>query len=152
MPKPVVCPTCATKIPYGTINQDILDGFPRLGTPHPGQRTIMCACCGAFMHADCASLISWQHLWFSNLRMREIIEKGNLVGMEIALCSACADRLGREIVGTYRALQRFDEGARFLEEFGRAAEDAGSSRMPKRTRVLEGTSRNSRHESPRGTG
>ena len=68
---------------------------------------------------ECASLISWHHLWFSNLRMRRVIEKNNLVGMEIALCHQCADRLGEEIVGTYRALQRFDEGARFLEEFGR---------------------------------
>jgi hypothetical protein len=82
----------------------------------------MCACCGAFMHAGCASLISWHHLWFSNLRMRGVIERAGLVGMEVALCSACADRLGEEIVGTYRALQRFDEGARFLEEFGRYEE------------------------------
>jgi hypothetical protein len=106
---PVYDPTIANPralinmLPYGTINQDILDGYPRLGTPHPGQRTIMCACCGAFMHADCASLISWHHLWFSNLRMRRVIERAGLVGMEIALCSACADRLGEEIVGTYRA-------------------------------------------------
>ena len=42
---------------------------------------------------------------------------------EIALCGPCSDRLGEEIVGTHRALRRFDEGARFLEEFGRAEED-----------------------------
>ncbi len=74
------------------------------------------------------------HLWFSNLRMRGIIEKTNLVGMEIALCGPCADRLGEEIVGAYRALQRFDEGARFLEEFGWAEEDRRSLREPLGTR------------------
>ena len=125
-------------IPYGTIHQDILEGYPRLGCPHPGQRTITCACCGAFLHVECASLISWHHLWFSNLRMRGVIERQGLVGMEIALCKPCADRLGEEIVGTYQALQRFDEGARFLEKFGWAEEDRRSLRIPIRTAGLRG--------------
>ena len=99
----------------------------------------MCACCGAFLHVECASLISWHHLWFSNLRMRKVIQRHGLVGMEIALCGPCADKLGEEIVGTYRALQRFDEGARFLEEFGRAAEDRRSSRVAIRTGGPRGT-------------
>jgi hypothetical protein len=51
-PKPRALINMLNPIPHGTIQ----DGFPRLGTPHPGQRTIICARCGAFMHADCASL------------------------------------------------------------------------------------------------
>jgi hypothetical protein len=35
-------------------------------------------------------------------------------------------------------MERFNEGARFLEEFGRAEEDAKSSRIPKRTRRPRG--------------
>ena len=46
------------------------------------------------------------------------------------------DRLCEEILANYRAMERFEEGARFLEEFGWAEEDEMSSR--KRTRVLEG--------------
>ena len=60
MPKPVVCPTCSSKIPYGTIHEDILDGYPRLGSPHPGQRTITCACCGAFLRL----VDGVAHRWF----------------------------------------------------------------------------------------
>ena len=122
MPKPVVCPKCSTKIPYGTIHEDVLEDRPRYGSPHPGQRTIGCACCGRTLHLACATFIAWHHLRFSNLRMRGVIQRHGLVGMEIALCHQCADRLGEEIVGTYRALQRFDEGARFLEEFGKMDE------------------------------
>ena len=122
MPKPVVCPTCAQKVPYGTIHEDILEGYPRYGSAHPGQRTVGCACCGRTLHLECATFIAWHHLWFSNLRVRAFIQRSGLVGMEIALCSSCGEKLGEQIVETYRALRRFDEGARFLEEFGKMDE------------------------------
>ncbi len=37
-----------------------------------------------------------------------------------------------QILGNYKAMERFDEGARFLEEFGRVEEDAKSSRVLRR--------------------
>jgi hypothetical protein len=54
--------------------------------------------------------------------MRAFIERHGLVGTEIALCPSCGDVLGEQIVATYKALERFDEGARFLEAFGKTDE------------------------------
>ena len=54
--------------------------------------------------------------------MRAFIERHGLVGTEVALCAKCGEVLGEQIVATYRALERFDEGARFLEAFGKIEE------------------------------
>ena len=59
------------------------------------------------------------------------------MGQEIALCKGCHKTLSEQIVGNYKAMEKFAEGARFLEEFGWAEEDRRSLRVPKRTRVLE---------------
>jgi len=82
--------------------------------------------------------ITWHHLWFSNIKMREFIEEHGLIGQDVALCSKCHETLGEQIVATYKALERFSEGARFLEEFGWAEEDRRSSRGPMRTRGPRG--------------
>ena len=50
MPKPVLCPICSHKIPYGTIHADLLSHHPRFGKPHPGQSTIACPSCGRYLH------------------------------------------------------------------------------------------------------
>ncbi len=44
------------------------------------------------------------------------------MGLEVALCKGCHEELGEQILESYRALEKFDEGARFLEDFGRADE------------------------------
>jgi len=54
--------------------------------------------------------------------MREFIEEHGLVGQDVALCTKCHETLGEQIVATYKALERFSEGARFLEEFGKVEE------------------------------
>ncbi len=66
--------------------------------------------------------IAWHHLWFSNMRMRAFIEKHRLMGMRIALCKGCHKTLSEQIVSNYTAMEKFAEGARFLEEFGRIDE------------------------------
>jgi len=73
--------------------------------------------------------------------MREFIEEHELVGQDVALCSKCHETLGEQIVATYKALERFHEGARFLEEFGWTEEDRRSSRGPKKTGGLRGDRR-----------
>ena len=50
--------------------------------------------------------------------MRRLIEERRLVGLEVALCQSCRDDLLEQILGNYRALQRFDEGARFRGDLG----------------------------------
>jgi len=71
------------------------------------------------MHTPCAreasTLVSWKHLWFSNPGMRRLIEERGLFGLDIAFCQQCRDDLLEQILANYRALQRFDEGARFLD-------------------------------------
>ena len=44
------------------------------------------------------------------------------MGQEIALCKKCHGELSEQIVGNYKAMEKFAEGARFLEEFGRIDE------------------------------
>ena len=140
MAKPPSCAICSSKIPYGTMNADIQSDHPRFGQPRPDQQTISCAC-GRILHVACTldTSIAWHHLWFSNMKMREFIEEHQLVGKNVALCSKCHEELGEQIVATYKALERFSEGARFLEEFGWAAEDRRPSRGPLKTVGLRGT-------------
>ncbi len=47
----------------------------------------------------------------------------------MAFCKGCHEQFSEQILANYKMMERFDEGARFLEEFGRAEED---------TCVLEG--------------
>ena len=55
------------------------------------------------------------------------------MGQEVALCKKCHGELSEQIVGNYKAMEKFAEGARFLEEFGWADKDRRSLRIPKRT-------------------
>ncbi len=126
MPKPILCPICSHKVPYGTIHEDLQANPPRFGRPHPGQSTIACACCGRYLHVACVeeagTSIPWHHLWFSNMRMRAFIEEHRLMGQRVALCKGCHKTLSDQVVGNYKAMEKFTEGARFLEEFGRIDE------------------------------
>ena len=44
------------------------------------------------------------------------------MGQRIALCKGCHEELSEQIVSNYKAMEKFAEGARFLEEFGRIDE------------------------------
>ena len=74
------------------------------------------------LHTGCvkeaSTIISWKHLWFSNPGMRALIEERRLVGLKVAFCPRCRDDLLEQILANYRALQRFDEGARFQGVLG----------------------------------
>ncbi len=72
------------------------------------------------------------------------------MGQEVALCKKCHGELSEQIVSNYKAMEKFAEGARFLEEFGWAEEDTSprgfrrgreSSRVSKRTRGPRGSRR-----------
>jgi hypothetical protein len=70
-----------------------------------------------------ASTNIWgHHLWFANERMRAFVDEHQLVGLTVALCRECHEELSEQILGNYKALGKFDEGARFPGEFGRAEE------------------------------
>jgi len=114
MPKHPSCAICTSRIPYGTIHSDLANDHPRFGQPRPDQQTIACASCGRILHTSCTldTSIAWHHLWFSNIKMREFIEEHGLVGQDVALCTKCHETLGEQIVATYKALERFSEGAR----------------------------------------
>jgi hypothetical protein len=92
----------------------------------PGQEVIACSCCGQLLHTACveeASTNIWgHHLWFANERMRAFVDEHQLVGLNVALCRECHGELSEQILSNYKALGKFDEGARFLDEFGRAEE------------------------------
>ncbi len=124
MPAPVKCTICSLKISFPSVHSDSENRFPLVGQGHPGQEVIACSGCGALLHRveEANTTISWHHLWFSNMRMRAFIEEHGLVGYVIALCKGCHEQLGEQILESYRALEKFDEGARFLEDFGRADE------------------------------
>ena len=126
MPKPVPCAICDSKIPYGTIHADLQADHPQFGQHRPGQSTIRCCGCGRYLHVACVeeagTSIAWHHLWFSNMKVRAFIEEHRLMGQEIALCKKCHGELSEQIVSNYKAMEKFAEGARFLEEFGRIDE------------------------------
>jgi hypothetical protein len=54
--------------------------------------------------------------------MRAFVDEHQLVGLNIALCRECHEELSEQILTNYKALGKFDEGARFRGEFGRAEE------------------------------
>jgi len=141
MPKTVLCAICSHKIPYGTIHADLLSHHPRFGRPHPGQNTIACPSCGRYLHVGCVeeagTSMAWHHLWFSNMRMRAFIEEHRSMGQEIALCKKCHGELSEQIVANYKAMEKFAEGARFLEEFGWTEEDASPRGSRRGREVLE---------------
>jgi hypothetical protein len=63
------------------------------------------------------------------MKMRAFVQERDLVGQDVAFCKGCHEELSEQILDNYKLMEKFDEGARFLEEFGWAEED---------TCVLEG--------------
>ncbi len=53
------------------------------------------------------------------MRMRAFVQEHGLVGHQVAFCKDCHEELSEQILDFYKMMERFDEGARFLEEFGR---------------------------------
>jgi hypothetical protein len=106
------------------------------------------------LHTACVeevgTTIAGHHLWFYNMMMRAVIQEHDLVGLEVAFCKGCHETFSEQILANYKMMERFDEGARFLEEFGWADEDVKSSRGPKRTRVSSRIPKRTR--GPRGNG
>ncbi len=56
------------------------------------------------------------------MMMRAFVQEHGLVGCEVSFCKGCHEVFSKQILGNYKAMERFDEGARFLEEFGWAEE------------------------------
>ena len=54
--------------------------------------------------------------------MRAFVQGHDLVGCAVAFCKGCHEVFSEQILETYKMMERFDEGARFLEEFGRVDE------------------------------
>ncbi len=64
--------------------------------------------------------------------MRALVQEPGLVGWVVSFCKTCHDGLSEQLLDNYKMMERFDEGAIFLEEFGWAEEDATSSRISTR--------------------
>ncbi len=56
------------------------------------------------------------------MMMRAFVQEHDLVGQEVSFCKGCHEVFTEQILENYKAMERFDEGARFLEEFGRVDE------------------------------
>ena len=56
------------------------------------------------------------------MRMRAFVQEQGLVGLEVSFCMKCHEELSEQILANYKAMERFDEGARFLEDYGRVDE------------------------------
>ena len=54
--------------------------------------------------------------------MRAFVDEHQLVGLNIALRRECHEELGKQILANYKALGKFDEGARNLDEYVRFEE------------------------------
>ena len=131
-PKSISCAICTSKVPVSSIRSDAESDHPRFGQHRPDQQTITCSGCGKLVHTACVkkanTTIGGHHLWFSNMKMRAFVQERDLVGQEVAFCKVCHEVFSEQILTNYKMMERFDEGARFLEEFGRADEDPRSSR------------------------
>ena len=58
-----------------------------------------------------------------NFRFGTTLATGDgLAGQAVAFCKGCHEELSEQILDNYKMMERFDEGARFLEEFGRVDE------------------------------
>ncbi len=126
LPKAISCTICTSNIPLSSIRTDAEAHHPRFGQHRPGQQTITCAGCGRLLHTRCVdeanTAIAGHHLWFSNMRMRAFVQEQGLVGHQVAFCKGCHEVFSEQILANYKMMERFDEGARFLEEFGRVEE------------------------------
>ena len=113
-------------IPLSSIRSDAEAQHPRFGPILPNQQTITCPGCGHLLHTACVeeagTTIQGHHLWFSNMMMRTFLQEHDLVGCEVAFCKGCHEQFSEQILANYKMMERFDEGARFLEEFGRIDE------------------------------
>ncbi len=93
----------------------------RDGVPSP--RSALPAQAGRLLHTRCVeeggTTIGGHHLWFSNMRMRAFVQEQGLVSHQVAFCKDCHEELSEQILDNYKMMERFDEGTRFLEEFGR---------------------------------
>ena len=125
-PKSPSCAICTSKIPVSSIRTDAESNHPRFGQHRPDQQTITCSGCGQLLHTRCVAkantTIGGHHLWFSNMKMRAFVQERDLVGVDVAFCKGCHEELSEQILDNYKMMERFDEGARFLEEFGRVDE------------------------------
>ena len=54
--------------------------------------------------------------------MRAFIRERGLVTLEVSFCKKCHEELSEQILANYKAMERFDEGARFLEDYGKVDE------------------------------
>ena len=70
-----------------------------------------------------------------------LLQAKGLLGLDVSFCKGYHQELSEQVLANYNAMERFDEGAGFLEEFGWAEEDPWSSRGPKRTRGPRGSRR-----------
>jgi hypothetical protein len=120
--KAVPCAICSDRIPVSSIRTDAEHQHPRFGQHRPGQQTITCPGCGQLLHTACVheanTTIGGHHLWFSNMMMRAFVQEHDLVGCQVAFCKGCHDTFSEQILDNYKMMERFDEGARFLEEIG----------------------------------
>ena len=58
------------------------------------------------------------------MMMRTFLQEHDLVGCEVSFCKGCHEQFSEQILANYKMMERFDEGARFLEEFGWGEEDS----------------------------
>ena len=56
------------------------------------------------------------------MKMRAFVQERDLVSVDVAFCKGCHEVFSEQILENYKMMERFDEGARFLEEFGRVDE------------------------------
>ncbi len=56
------------------------------------------------------------------MMMRAFVQEHGLVGCAVAFRKGGHEQFSEQILGNYKQMERFDEGARFLEEFGRVDE------------------------------
>ena len=124
--KAVDCVICEDKVSVSSIRTDMEAGYPKFGKAYPDQQTITCPGCGKLVHTTCVeeagTTISGHHLWFSNMMMRAFVREHGLIHLEVAFCKGCHGELSDQILANYKAMERFDEGARFLEDYGRVDE------------------------------
>ena len=70
---------------------------------------------------DANTTIAGHHLWFSYMRMRAFLQEHGLLGCEVSFCRGCHEELSEQILENYKAMERFDEGARFFTQKGSSA-------------------------------
>ena len=114
----VDCPLCNTKISFWSVQHDKKMNHPMFGSIREDQDIVRCPRCERMMHTDCVKemgiSIEGRYVRHAGKKMKLIVDRFGLMSSMVPFCAGCGEVVIDNIVGTFKEIGNFEEGARFL--------------------------------------